>query len=234
VRARLKRGKPGDSNEASGGCWRKVQFALNVKQKRTHGQPDQRASDLEGIGGKLKNLKLSEADNKSIKVGRKQACAPSTGNLQDMGKILSDRPAKAEYVKKTLGGIWSPFSEVVCKDMGRNRFLFSFFDEASMRKAMYNGPWDFNGSLIVMESFKPNKTIDDYEFKTIPIWVRAYDIPMGMMNMDTCRLVGEQIGEFVDIGLDEDGCAMGEYLRVKTRLIRLRRIDTFLCSMPYY
>jgi hypothetical protein len=36
--------------------------------------------------------------------------------------------------------------------------------------------------------------------------------------MDTGRIVGEQIGEFMDVDLDEDGCAMGEYLRVKTRI----------------
>ncbi|KAM0858894.1 hypothetical protein ACQ4PT_047568 [Festuca glaucescens] len=140
------------------------------------------------------------------------------GKLQAVGKILSDRPARAEYVKKTLGAIWSPFSGVECKDMSRNRFLFSFYDEATERKAVHNGPWDFNGNLIVMESFKPNKTIDEYEFKTIPIWVRAYGIPMGMMDLDTGKLIGDQIGEFLDADLDEDGSAMGEYLRIKIRM----------------
>jgi hypothetical protein len=96
--------------------------------------------------------------------------------------------------------------------MGRNRFLFSFYDQASERTAVHNGPWDFNGNLIVMESFKPNKTIDEYEFKTTPIWFRAYGIPMGMMDLDTGKLIGDQIGEFLDADLDEDGSAMGEYL----------------------
>jgi hypothetical protein len=63
---------------------------------------DMRAAVLEGVDGKLKNLKLSKAEKKSIKIGRKQAGAPSIGKLQVVGKILSDKPAKVDYVKKNL------------------------------------------------------------------------------------------------------------------------------------
>lgn len=179
---------------------------------------DQKAQGLEGVEGKLKNLKLSEAERKSIKIGRKQVGASSTGKLQVVGKILSDRPARAEFVKKSLGDFWNPFTGVECKDMARNRFLFTFHDQESKSKALNNGPWDFNGKLVVMENFMPNKTIDEYEFKYIPIWVRASGIPMGMMNMDTSKLVGEQIGEFITADLDENGDAMGEYLRIKIKM----------------
>jgi hypothetical protein len=128
-----------------------------------------RAPAVDGVEGKLKNLKLSETEKKSIKIGRKQASSSSTGKLQAVGKIFSARQAKAEYVGRTLGSLWSPFSGVDCKDVGRNRFLFSFHDEVSKHKAIEDGPWTFNKDLIVMEDFKPSKTIDDYEFKTIPI-----------------------------------------------------------------
>lgn len=179
---------------------------------------DRMACGLEGVEGKLKNLKLSDAEKKGVKIGRRQACASTVGKLQAIGKLLSERPAKAEYVGRTLGGIWSPFTGVECKDLGRNRFLFSFHDEASKRKALDNGPWTFNKELLVMEGFMPSKTIDEYEFKTVPIWVRAYGIPMGMMNLDTGNLVGGQVGEFLDEDLDDDGSAMGEFMRIKIRM----------------
>jgi hypothetical protein len=37
--------------------------------------------------------------------------------------------------------------------------------EVSKYKAIEGGPWTFKKYLIVMEYFKPSKTIDDYEFK---------------------------------------------------------------------
>lgn len=102
--------------------------------------------------------------------------------------------------------------------MGRNRFLFTFHEEASKKKALENGPWMFNKNLLVMEDFVPSNTIDEYDFKMIPIWVGAYGIPMGMMSMEIGDLLGEQIGEVLDVDLDDDGNAMGEFMRIKVRM----------------
>jgi hypothetical protein len=66
---------------------------------------DQGGPRLEDVEGKLNCQKLSEAEKKSIKIGRKNASVMVKGKIQAVGKILSDRPAKAEYVKKTLGAI---------------------------------------------------------------------------------------------------------------------------------
>jgi hypothetical protein len=189
---------------------------------------ERRVPAMVGVEGKLKDLKLSETEKKSVKIGRKQACFSSVGKLQAVGKIFSERHAKAEYVGRTLGGLWSPFSGVECKDLGRNRFLFSFHDEISKDRAIEDGPWRFNKDLIVMEDFKPSKTIDDYEFKTIPIWVRAYGIPMGMMDSDTGELVGEHIGQFIEVDLDHNGNAMGEFLRIKVRMDITKPITRFI------
>lgn len=140
------------------------------------------------------------------------------GKLQAVGKLFSERLAKSKYFGRTLAVVWRPFSRVECKDMGRNRFLFTFHEEASKKKALENGPWMFNKNLLVMEDFVPSNTIDEYDFKMIPIWVGAYGIPMGMMSMETGDLLGEQIGEVLDVDLDDDGNAMGEFMRIKVRM----------------
>ncbi|XBI49140.1 hypothetical protein VPH35_112761 [Triticum aestivum] len=116
---------------------------------------------LEGFQGKFKNLQLSETEKKGIRIGKKQACSSRVNKLQAVGKLLSERPIRAEHVGRSLGGAWSPI----------------FCD-----KALDAGPWRFNNNLLVMEDFVPSRTIDEYEFKTIPIWIRAYGIPMGMMS----------------------------------------------------
>ena len=41
---------------------------------------------------------------------------------------------------------------------------------------------------------------------------------MGMMSMETGDLLGEQIGEVLDVDLDDDGNAMGEFMRIKVRM----------------
>ncbi|XBJ19217.1 hypothetical protein VPH35_010226 [Triticum aestivum] len=81
-----------------------------------------------------------------------------------------------------------------------------------------------------MEDFVPSRTIDDYEFKSILIWVRAYGIPMGMMSRETGILVGEQIGEVVDVDSDINGDSMGVFMQIKVKLditVPIMRFVTF-------
>ncbi|XP_048541405.1 uncharacterized protein LOC125520500 [Triticum urartu] len=179
---------------------------------------DLKAVYLGGVEGKLKNLQLSEAEKKGIKIGRKQACSSQVSKLQAVGKLISERPARAEHVGRTLGGVWSPLFGVECKDLGRNRFLFIFQQRADKEKALDAGPWRFNNDLLMMEDFMPSKTIDEYEFRTIPIWVRAYGIPMGMMSKETGDLIGEQIGKVIDVDPEICGDSMGAFMRIKVRI----------------
>jgi hypothetical protein len=65
------------------------------------------------------------------------------------------------------------------KDLGENTFLFTFFPA---------GREEEGGG--VMEEFVASKTIKEYEFYRIPIWVRVYKLPLGMMDYDTAESVG--------------------------------------------
>jgi hypothetical protein len=70
-----------------------------------------------------------------------------------------------------------------------------------------------------MEEFDADKNTDDYAFDKIPIWVRIFKLPLGMMNRATGENIGEQIGEYVETDGVENGLAMGRYLRVKGKLV---------------
>lgn len=98
--------------------------------------------------------------------------------LQAVGKLIAERPARVEHLGRTVGDSGAHCG-VDCKYLGRNRFLFIFQQKADKEKALDAGPWRFNNDLLVMEDFVPIRTIDEYEFKTIHTWVRAYGIPNG-------------------------------------------------------
>lgn len=112
---------------------------------------------------------------------------------------MSDRPARVDLIINNLVRIWCPFMGLECKDIGMNRFLFSFREAAGKNRALNNGPWMINKKFLVMEDFDPSKTLEEYEFKHTQIWVRAYGIPMGLMDKETGVLLGEEIGEFIDV-----------------------------------
>lgn len=111
-----------------------------------------------------------------------------------------------------------PFEGVECKELGENRFLFTFLQGSRKRRALEDGPWMFGKDPVVMAEFDGQKTIDEIEFSSIPIWVRITKMPLGFMNKPAGEAIGAMIGDVLDVDVDADGMAIGEFLRVKIRL----------------
>jgi hypothetical protein len=72
--------------------------------------------------------------------------------------------------------------------------------------------------LLIMEDYDENKSDEKYEFVSIPIWVRIFNLPLERMNRDTCEAMGDIIGQYISVYVGEDGMAQGKYLRMKVRL----------------
>jgi hypothetical protein len=135
-----------------------------------------------------------------------------------MGKLLANKPAHAEVIESALRPIWCPMKGIEVKDLGENIFLFTFFQAGGRKKAVETGPWMFEKDLLVMEEFVASKMIDEYEFDKIPIWVRVFKLPLGMMDYETAETIGNRIGEFLAVDGLVNGLAMGKYLRVQVKL----------------
>ena len=73
-------------------------------------------------------------------------------------------------------------------------------------------------NLVVIEDFDPEKALDEYDFKFVPIWIRVFKLPLGRINRLTGEMIGEKVGEWLEIDVGEDGFAVGEFLRVKVRI----------------
>nr|AAM18736.1 putative reverse transcriptase [Oryza sativa Japonica Group] len=108
--------------------------------------------------------------------------------------------------------------KVSCKDLGENHFLFTFHQASGKRRALEDGPWMFNKDLVVMIDLDETKLIEDMIFAFVPIWVRAMKLPLGLMTKETGMAIGREVGEFMTMDLEEDGSAVGQFLRIKIRI----------------
>lgn len=84
------------------------------------------AEAMEGVERRLQSLRLSEAEKRGVRIGRREPSSASSGKVQAVGKLMSDRPARVDLIINNLGRIWCPFMGLECKDIGMNRFLFFF------------------------------------------------------------------------------------------------------------
>lgn len=65
------------------------------------------------------------------------------------------------------------------------------------------GPWEFGGDLLVVTEFDKSKRLKDIEFSYIPVWVRVFDLPLGLMDSTNGLLLGNQIGRALEIVTEE-------------------------------
>lgn len=173
---------------------------------------------MEKIEGMLKNLRLSEEEQKGVRFDWLSGKKKAELEAQAMGKVLSEKPVHTEGMEAALGQIWCPLKGIQCKRMGSNIFLITFLQALGKRKAVYEGPWKMNNDRIVLEEFDPMKTIDEYAFDSIPIWIRVFRLPLGMMNRSTGESIGNKVGALMDVEVGDDDWAMGEYLRIHVRI----------------
>lgn len=172
----------------------------------------------------MKGLKLSEEEKKGVKIRISSKDKGVATEARAMGKILLEKLAHPDAVSLSLGRAWCPIKGINCKEVGENVFLIMFHHESGKRKAIDNGLWMLDKDLVVVEEFDPSKRIDDYPFNNIPISVRVFNLPLGVMNIESTEEIGNIIGQFVQADTVSDGNAFGRYLRVKIRMCMDRPI----------
>ncbi|CAM0950600.1 unnamed protein product [Alopecurus aequalis] len=173
---------------------------------------------MEKMEGLLRNLKLSEAESKGIKIGWTDGQKVGEVEAMALGKLRSEKPAYVEGIIQSLGRVWCPIKGTRCKPVGENILLFTFMEASGKWKALHERPWMVGNDLLVMEEYDPEKTLDEYTFSSIPIWVRVLKLPLGSMNRDNAELIGNRIGEFLEAEVNDAGMAVGEYLKIKVRM----------------
>jgi hypothetical protein len=163
-------------------------------------------------------MKLSESERKSITIGGLVDDGGGRREPQAVGRVFSDRLVRKEAFELALGRVWCPLNGIECKDLGDNPFLITFLQASGKRRALDDGPWNFGGKeLVVVEDFDGEKTIDEIEFKSIPMWVRIHNMPLGFMHRAAGKAIGVMIGEVMEVEVDENESAIGQFLRVKIR-----------------
>ena len=50
-----------------------------------------------------------------------------------------------------------------------------------------------------MEKFDADKTVEEYDFNIIPMWIRVLGLPLGSMNMTTGELIAQNFDELVAV-----------------------------------
>jgi hypothetical protein len=81
-----------------------------------------------------------------------------------------------------------------CKELGDNLFCSPSSNQAeNVAHGGGMGVWEGGGGgLLVVVDFDGSKRLKDLEFFYVPMWIRVFDLPLGMMNSVTGKAMGNK------------------------------------------
>lgn len=168
-------------------------------------------------------MKLSEEEKKGIRIGGggRSKGLEEPREAQVVAKVLSEKFVPSMAFEQALSRVWCPMKGIGCKDLGENHFLVMFYQASGKRKAMEDGPWMVGRELkdlVIVTEFDASKTLEEHDFTTIPIWIRVLKLPLGMIDKEVGKIIGGEIGVFMDADPGENVAEAGCFLRVKVRI----------------
>lgn len=110
-------------------------------------------SSADKVTGLMEKMKLTESEKRCIMFGGAGGGVQSRKDPQAVGKVLTEKPIRADALEAALGRVWCHLKGIECKDQGENRFLITFLQGSGKRKAMEDGPWMFGKDLIILAEF---------------------------------------------------------------------------------
>jgi hypothetical protein len=94
--------------------------------------------------------------------------SPDKLTFRLIGRLLSQRPSSAYWVRDILVHAWKfalPF-EVV--DLPAEKLLFTLYDEAHVDRILSQGPWNIKGSPLILKLWTPALSFEEVKLITCP------------------------------------------------------------------
>ncbi|KAK8670596.1 hypothetical protein V6N13_037214 [Hibiscus sabdariffa] len=135
-----------------------------------------------------------------------------------VGKLISPRIVEGPLLIRVYFSVWKKQPLEEATSLGPNMFLFKFRKEEDKDFVLGRCPWSFDGELLALKPYDRLLSPKEYDFQPLPIWIRIYDVPLGLMTSKAGETIGSRFGKYIATDLrDANGC-MGEYLRVRVEI----------------
>lgn len=165
-------------------------------------------------------------------------------SLSLIGKLWTKRSLNPTAFMSTIKNVWVTQHGVDISMIGKNTFQFQFYHWKDKEKVLNGQPWHFDKVALLLTDMNAAQKPSNLQFYALPMWVRIYNIPFrGRFNENNARVLGEKIGEYVDMDKSES-IGMEKSLRIRVRLdvrkplkkhvnLKLRGGEVCQCPVKY-
>ena len=94
-------------------------------------------------------------------------------------------------VKNFVNMAWGYPKDLVIVELGPNLFQFFLPAEKERERILGGGPWILDNQILVINKWTEGIEEDDMAFRTSPLWIQVWNLPVHWISKD----VGQKIGK---------------------------------------
>ena len=95
-----------------------------------------------------------------------------------VGKLHITTSFNKEAMKNTMCNAWKASKGLIIKDLDANLFIFQFFSMGDKAQVLNDGPWPFDGHLLLLREMTGMEQPLEMQFEYARFWVKVYELPM--------------------------------------------------------
>ncbi|KAF5454463.1 hypothetical protein F2P56_024125 [Juglans regia] len=160
-------------------------------------------------------LKLTEKESQLVDLDDEiSEELKNKGECSLVGKIWMERNISKGVIETTMAKVWRISRKALFQEVGTNKFVITFANQADKQRILDGRPWLFDNQLFVilpLDGFIPPQQMD---FSRERFWVQFHDLPIACMNKAGGEKLGETVGRVLEVELQEDGSGWGSFLRI--------------------
>ncbi|KAJ4842319.1 hypothetical protein Tsubulata_039692 [Turnera subulata] len=105
---------------------------------------------------------------------------------------LSPKLGLIQAMATKLWGRYSPISVIPYTE---GLYLFQFFDESALSRALYGGPWHIGGIPLLLRKWTAEIKPVDFSASLIPVWVQLKQVPFELLTKEGLSYLASAIGK---------------------------------------
>ncbi|KAL0454591.1 UNVERIFIED_CONTAM: hypothetical protein Slati_0798300 [Sesamum latifolium] len=171
------------------------------------------ASDLERLGSIL-SLMEEEDSGFLFPTGLWHAESLTQG-FYVVGRLLASKSFHPDALHSTLKSTFNPGKGMEFKMIEGERFLLRFFHGLDRRRVLERSPWAYDKNLVILAPVEASDNPSEIDLNWCDFHIHIHGLPLGKMTKELCSFIGNKLGRFKDVDLDEKGESWGSSVRVR-------------------
>ncbi|KAI5014013.1 hypothetical protein ZWY2020_055403 [Hordeum vulgare] len=153
-----------------------------------------------------------------------EGAAPPRWRL--LGRYVSLGRPNVDDMTEHFSKVWKVRTGLNIARIKNNWYAITFFSEGDHKFVARGGPWIYKGNALTVGPFRAGEQMSEAELNSVPVWVRAYNVPWDKQTIAYGAFLGGLLGKTMEVDAEADGSRVPEFLHIRIDLSLSRRLQT--------